>query len=57
VAKSKTIKAGAVIEAAPALPEKLTGMVWITGITFKGDKLVSAQLAKTLINKNSAKLK
>lgn len=56
MAKAKTIKAGAVISA-PALPEKLTGNVWITGITFKGDKLVSAQLAETLIKKQSAKLK
>lgn len=58
MSKSKKMTGAAVV--APSLPEnKLpdSGKVWIT--LFSDNKLheVSAQLAKTLINKNVAKLK
>jgi len=57
--KSKKIT-GAAVVAAPISPEKEmpdSGKVWIA--LFSDNKLheVSAQLAKTLINKNVAKLK
>lgn len=53
--KSKPIKAAEVVTASTALPEK--GKVWITLFSDGKDHEVSTTLAKTLINKNAAKMK
>jgi hypothetical protein len=57
MAKSKKIT-GAAVVAAPISPEKpTTGKVWILLFSNNKEYEVSAQLAKTLINKSFAKLK
>jgi hypothetical protein len=57
MAKSKKIT-GAGIVSAPISPETpITGKVWIILMSDNKEHLVSSQLAKTLINKQFAKLK
>jgi len=57
MAKSKKIT-GAAVVAAPISTEILTsGKVWIMLFSNNNEYEVSAQLAKTLIKKNAAKLK